>query len=210
MYTRTTRNDLRALNSVPIPPYNSETGDKSDSPGSFLPPLHFPFFFSLSLSFLSFPLFLRLSVFVRTSSFVSGPFPSLGSFSLDRAKIIIAINYRRKSRWKRPPRRRLAPLANACQTRCFASRRIKPLLAKRHRTSFNGFPTPFPLRTRWLLHARRSRERRRAERSPSRRHASPRAIYRLESLGKYKRFPASQFSKYRLESCSYVRHERER
>lgn len=42
VYTRTTRNDLRALDSVPIPPYNSETGDKSDSPGSFLPPLHFP------------------------------------------------------------------------------------------------------------------------------------------------------------------------
>lgn len=31
-------NDLRALDSDPIPPYNSETGDKSDSPGSFLPP----------------------------------------------------------------------------------------------------------------------------------------------------------------------------
>lgn len=42
-----TRNDLRALDSVPIPPYNSETGDKSDSPGSFLLPLSF----SPSLSF---------------------------------------------------------------------------------------------------------------------------------------------------------------
>lgn len=46
------QNDLRALDSVPIPPYNSETGDKSDSPGSFLPPLHFPFSsLCLSLSF---------------------------------------------------------------------------------------------------------------------------------------------------------------